>query len=147
MVKQQPPDEFKAVERMRFGKQRADATTALWQLGDPRKATDVLKVIVFPPGRFMMGSPEHEEGRFDDETLRKVQIERPFALCDREITNAQYRRFMASRNGDEEEYTGKPDHPTVNMSWNDHAVQSWQRCSSPAELCSIFSVDYGGTKN
>jgi formylglycine-generating enzyme required for sulfatase activity len=248
VVEQQPEDAFKAAERVRLGTQRADAAIALWYLGDPRKATDVLKVdkdpesltqfvhrckqrgmqagdlwdgliqasdttvrygllltlteferaeipdsqrkqwgkqladwhandpksaihsacgwqlrhwgedkladdvdqkplacdpqrewfvtevkyseddnaekdyftfIVFPPGLFIMGSPEHEGGRFDDETLREVQIEQPFALCDREVTNAQYRRFVASRNGDEGAYTGKRDLPAVNMCWND----------------------------
>jgi hypothetical protein len=69
-------------------------------------AADYFTFIVFPPGKFLMGSPPHEAGRDDDEDLREVEIEQLFALCDREITNAQYNRFLASKNADAGDESG-----------------------------------------
>ena len=48
--------------------------------------------IVLPPGEFQMGSPDTEPGRQDDEVLHPVRLTHGFAICDREITAAQFLR-------------------------------------------------------
>jgi formylglycine-generating enzyme required for sulfatase activity len=52
-------------------------------------------MVVIPTGSFMMGSPEGEEGRADNEGPRfRVRFERGFAMSRAEITVGQFRRFV-----------------------------------------------------
>jgi hypothetical protein len=52
-----------------------------------------LKLISAKP--FTMGSSRREQGRRSNETLRKVRLERPFYMGIREVTNREFRAFMA----------------------------------------------------
>ncbi|MBF0398245.1 MAG: SUMF1/EgtB/PvdO family nonheme iron enzyme [Desulfobacterales bacterium] len=47
-----------------------------------------------PPGEFMMGSPETEKGRDNDETLHKVTLNKGFWMQTQEITIGQWRTFI-----------------------------------------------------
>lgn len=52
-------------------------------------------MVVIPPGRFLMGSPTTEAGRFDDESPQHtVTVERPFAVSRAPITRGEYERFI-----------------------------------------------------
>jgi len=52
-------------------------------------------MAVIPSGSFMMGSPEEEDGRVDNEGPRfRVTFERGFALSRTEVTVGQFRRFV-----------------------------------------------------
>jgi len=57
-----------------------------------------LELVLIPAGRFMMGSPESEEGRGGDETQHEVHIRQPFYMGRHEVTVAQFRRFVESTN-------------------------------------------------
>lgn len=46
------------------------------------------------PGRFQMGSPAGEEGRFFDEVLHEVVVTRGFWMSDHEVTQAEYEAVM-----------------------------------------------------
>lgn len=46
--------------------------------------------VSLPTGTFVMGSPEDEPGRWDNETLREVHIERPFRIQQTEVTVGQW---------------------------------------------------------
>jgi formylglycine-generating enzyme required for sulfatase activity len=52
-----------------------------------------LTFILFPVGVYQTGSPEWEEDRQENETVRVVNISQPFALCDREVTWELYDLF------------------------------------------------------
>jgi len=52
-----------------------------------------MRFVLIPAGTFLMGSPEDEEGRGDDETQHEVTISRPFYMSICEITNGTYHRF------------------------------------------------------
>ncbi len=119
-----------------------------------RKAGDVLtnsigmKLAWCPPGTFMMGSPESEEGRQDDETQHRVTLSRGYYLGVHPVTVGEFRRFVVARSYRTEaerdgeggrgyntgaikleggpkytwENTGWPQtesHPVVNVTWND----------------------------
>ena len=56
---------------------------------------DYFTFIVFPPRTFQMGSPDHETARSSDEVRHDVTLTYSIAVCDREVTNAQYSRFRA----------------------------------------------------
>ena len=61
-----------------------------------RDCADCPEMVVIPPGRFMMGSPESEEGRFDDEgPQREVTLTGQLAVARFEVTVAQFRLFAA----------------------------------------------------
>jgi formylglycine-generating enzyme required for sulfatase activity len=52
-------------------------------------------MVVIKPGDFVMGSPDEEAGRYEDESPRhQVIFRRPFALGQREITVAEFRSFI-----------------------------------------------------
>ncbi len=108
-----------------------------------------MRLRLIPAGEFMMGSPEDEKGRGDEEgPQHRVRITKPFYIGITEVTVGQFRAFVeatgyksdAERDekggwgwnesiGDFEKdsrYTwrnpGFPqtdDHPVVNVSWND----------------------------
>ena len=46
--------------------------------------------VVFQPREFAMGSPDEEPGRESDEMQHQVTLTRPIAVCDRELTWAQW---------------------------------------------------------
>lgn len=48
------------------------------------------EMVILPAGSFMMGSPDDEVDRFDDETLHPVTFTRQFALARTEVTQGQY---------------------------------------------------------
>jgi formylglycine-generating enzyme required for sulfatase activity len=49
-----------------------------------------------PPGEFLMGSPEDEEDRDDDETQHRVRITRGYWLAKTQTTQAQWEAVMGS---------------------------------------------------
>ncbi len=79
---------------------------------------------LFYPGAFTMGASRREPGRGSNENLRNVQLERPFYLSFREVTNAQFRLF------DSEHSSGtiqgitldNQAQPAVRLTWNQAAL-------------------------
>ena len=57
---------------------------------DPIEQSLYFTFIVFPAGQYRLGSPDGEADEQLDERLRQVVLTRPFAVCDRELTWAQF---------------------------------------------------------
>ena len=77
-------------------------------LGVPVEMTNSIgmKMVLIPPGEFVMGSPENEEGRLGDEgPQHRVRITKPYYLGMYEVTQGEYERVLDtnpsafSRNG------------------------------------------------
>ena len=85
-------------------------------------AGHVLKLIR-PKGSFQMGASRREAGRRANESRRLVQLTRAFYFGEKEVTNAQFRRFQPSHSsGVAEGVTLDGDsQPVVNVSWDDAA--------------------------
>jgi len=113
------------------------------------------KLVLIPAGEFMMGSPEDEEERNDEEKQHRVRITRSFYLGIHEVTIAQFRRFVDDTKykteAEKDELGGlgwneaegkfkvdpkytwrnsgfkqEDSHPVVNVSWNDaEAFCAW----------------------
>ncbi len=64
----------------------------------------------------MMGSPEDEHGRHDDEIRHEVTISRDFYMGKYEVTQAQWEVVMWNNPSD---YQDMPNHPVEPLSWHD----------------------------
>jgi formylglycine-generating enzyme required for sulfatase activity len=54
-------------------------------------------MIMIPPGRFQMGSPRTEPGRFDNEgPVHAVSIDHAFAAGQSPVTRGEWRRYRAA---------------------------------------------------
>ncbi len=87
------------------------------------------ELVVIPSGRFLMGSPEDEEGRDDDEgPRREVTIERPFALGRYPVTFEEYDRFAGETGRDRPDDQGweRDRRPVIDVGWEDaRAYAAW----------------------
>ena len=90
-----------------------------------------LNKVELPGGKFMMGSPANEEGRYDEEVQREVTVA-PFAPMDTHLTRAQWRKIMGR----------DPDYRFCGISeqeWNSHLNKpvtciSWDKIHAPTGL-------------
>jgi len=53
-----------------------------------------MKLVLIPPGEFVMGSPEEETGRKPHQTQHKVKLTKPFMMGVCEVTQAQWKAVM-----------------------------------------------------
>ena len=133
------------------------------------------EMVVVPAGRFQMGSPADEEGRYDYEgPVHRVTIGEAFAVGVHEVTRAEYERFLeaagyaagngcstyaggkweerAERNWRDPGYRQSGEHPVVCVSWADaYAYTAWLTRESGAgyRLLSEAEWEYvarGGTE-
>jgi len=96
----------------------------------PIKNSIGMALKIIPAGTFLMGSPESEDDREEQEIPHEVQISRPFLIGVYEVTQDEYQQVMQSNPSDSKGM----DHPVENISWND-AVEFCRRLSeSPAEV-------------
>ena len=114
-----------------------------------RDCPECPELVVVPAGSFMMGSPESEAGRLDDEgPVHRVTLAAPFAVGVHEVTRGEFARFVSAtgyRAGDscwtyeDDEWAERSgrnwrspgflqgdDHPVACVSWNDaRAYVGW----------------------
>jgi len=76
-----------------------------------------MEFVYIEPGTFMMGSPEDEPGRRDDETLHEVTLTQGYYMQTTEVTQGQWEAVM----GENPSYfdTCGDNCPIENVSWND----------------------------
>ena len=67
------------------------------------------------PGRFMMGSPENEPERSENELLHEVELTRGFWLADTACTQALWEAVM----GNNPSHFKGPERPVESVSWED----------------------------
>lgn len=67
------------------------------------------------PGKFMMGSPESEEGRRDNEKQHEVILTKGYWLFDTPVTQALWKAVMKENPSEFK----SPDRPVENVSWED----------------------------
>jgi formylglycine-generating enzyme required for sulfatase activity len=76
---------------------------------------EVMRFRWIPRGRFLMGSPQEENGRDSDELLHEVELTRGFWLAETPCTQRQWRAVTGS---DPSHFEG--DHrPVESVSWED----------------------------
>ncbi len=86
------------------------------------------EMVRLPGGSFLMGSPNDEPERFNDEGPQHRVTVRPFAIGRTEVRFADYDRFAEAtgRRKPDDEGWGRGDRPVINVSWNDaQAYAKW----------------------
>jgi len=76
-----------------------------------------MKFVYVRPGSFMMGSPEDEPGRDDDEKQHRVRITKAFYMQTTEVTQGQWKAVMGNNPSDFKNCGD--DCPVESVSWND----------------------------
>jgi len=79
------------------------------------KIENSLEMVLVPAGKFMMGSPEFENNRNDDETQREVTLTNAFYMGKYEVTQEQWEGLM----GNNPSTTVGAKLPVTDISWND----------------------------
>ena len=74
-----------------------------------------VEMVLIPAGTFMMGSPESEADRSDDETQHKVTLTKPFYIGKFAVTQDQWVAVMGNNPSD----TLGPNFPVTGVSWED----------------------------
>ena len=77
-----------------------------------------MELVWCPAGSFMMGSPQGEEGREDDETQHEVRLTKGFWMAKTEVTQKQW-ESVAGKNPSH--FKGA-DLPVESVSWDDVAA-------------------------
>jgi formylglycine-generating enzyme required for sulfatase activity len=75
-----------------------------------------MKFVWVPPGTFLMGSPEGEKGRGENETQHKVTLTRGFYMGVHLVTHEQWKTVMGTTPG---RHDRKKDLPVETVSWDD----------------------------
>jgi len=89
-----------------------------------------LRMVLMAPGEFMMGSPENEKDRGDDEgPVHKAKITKPFYMGIHEVTQAQYKVVMGKNQSG---FKGD-NNPVESVSRND-AVEFCKKLSKKTGL-------------
>lgn len=106
----------------------AIVTNDLWTPGRVFRDIDepwCPEMVVIPAGNFLMGSPEDEPGRRDNEGPQHLMIiEKPFALGRYPITFEEFDFFCAETGQEkpEDEGMGRGKRPVINIFWQDAAA-------------------------
>jgi formylglycine-generating enzyme required for sulfatase activity len=76
------------------------------------------------PGSFTMGSSRREQGRRSNETLRKIELQRPFYMGIREVTNKEVRQFLATHNSGSfrKQSLNRDELPAAGITWEQAAL-------------------------
>lgn len=80
-----------------------------------------MEFVEVPAGEFLMGSRDQDESDDDEKPQHTVDIPYDYFMARFPVTNAQYAAYV-SANGiihPVSSWEKKPDHPVVNVSWND----------------------------
>ncbi len=76
------------------------------------------------PKPFTMGSSRREQGRRSNETLRDIVLKRPFYIGTKEVTNKEFREFLAEHNSGaiKGQSLNRGDQPVVQVTWEQAAL-------------------------
>ena len=106
------------------------SVTLIKQAAAEKATTDIIttktgyKLKLIRPRSFTMGSSRREQGRRSNETLRRVNLQRPFYMGLREVTNKEFRQFNAEHNSGA--FQGNSLNldtlPAVEMTWEQAAL-------------------------
>ncbi|HWY63603.1 MAG TPA: SUMF1/EgtB/PvdO family nonheme iron enzyme, partial [Rhizomicrobium sp.] len=77
-----------------------------------RECPECPEMVAIPAGKFLMGSPAHEPGRFDSEGPQHVVTVKAFALSRFPVTSAEFLAFLNVTG-----YRPQPCNPLLGLGW------------------------------
>jgi formylglycine-generating enzyme required for sulfatase activity/uncharacterized membrane protein len=81
------------------------------------------EMVSLPTGRFIMGSPQNEAGRFGNETQHVVEIAKPFAIGRFDVTFDEWEACVKDGGCNvyrpSDEGWGRGNRPVINIGWDD----------------------------
>jgi formylglycine-generating enzyme required for sulfatase activity len=88
------------------------------------KAQNGYALKLIRPQPFTMGSSRREQGRRSNETLRKIILQRPFYMGVREVTNKEFKQFLAGHKSGafKGQRLSQADLPVVQVTWEQAAL-------------------------
>lgn len=87
-----------------------------------RDCAECGEMVVIPAGRFTMGSPTSEVGRYANEAQHEVEIKQPFAIGKYEVTFAQWDACVLDKGclyRPDDEGWGRGQLPVIEVNWDD----------------------------
>lgn len=77
--------------------------------------------VYIAPGKFIMGTPEGEFGRYPDEDQHEVEIKKGFWMGKYEVTFDQYDHFCKKTGNSKarDEFWGRGNRPVIHVKWQD----------------------------
>jgi len=99
--------------------------------------------VYIPPGEFMMGSPENEPGRYDNETLHKVNLSKGFYMQTTTITVAHWKAFVSETGYKSEAETGDGAYAWTGTEWKKDKDKNWKNPGfEQTEQCPVTCVSW-----
>ena len=88
------------------------------------KAQNGYSLKLIRPQPFTMGSSRREQGRRSNESLRKIILQRPFYMGVKEVSNKEFKQFLASHTSGafKGQRLSQADHPVVQVTWEQAAL-------------------------
>src|SRR6478609_3467960 len=77
-----------------------------------RECPECQDMVAIPAGKFLMGSPAHEPGRFDSEGPQHVVTVKAFALSKYPVTSGEFLAFLNATH-----YQPQPCNPLLGLGW------------------------------
>ena len=123
-----------------------EVTFTLQQKNAPKKtAQGIIKaangypLVLINPRSYTMGSSRREQGRRSNETLRNIVLKRPFYMGVREVTNREFRAFLAGHDsGSFKGYSlNRDEQPVVQVTW-EQAAQFCNWLSEKEKLPQVY---------
>ncbi len=81
------------------------------------------RVLLRRPVRFRVGASRREAGRRSNETRYEIELTRSFYIAEKEVTNAEFRKFRRTHNSGTANGLdlGEPNQPVASVGWDDAA--------------------------
>jgi formylglycine-generating enzyme required for sulfatase activity len=79
-----------------------------------------MELVLIPPGKFRMGSPDSEQGRSADEAQVDVTLTKSYYLGKTEVTQGQWRAVMGTTPWKGQDFMKDgADYPATHVTWDD----------------------------